>query len=888
MFAGRWRGRENSWQFFWPRYRYSRFWQDPSWRRAGLPGIGSNFYGAGRTRVHHTRKGERGRAFLALPFLVAMILAGCRSPAIADPKPVYQSIHSDFHRGNLAGAQQNAEKAVKVFSASDADWAIRFRLLDAEILSNQGRPPEAIALLNDPGVTYPISGELAIKRALLCGLAYATLGHDEQSDAELRKAQHLSDASNSALNGEVLQTEAIIQMRRNHLLEAAGLARRSLQDAQEQRNSYLEASDLLILGLVDFRMRHYDEALTFLNAAAHLAQPIQARLIMEAASGNLGLTYYHLGDFDKALSNFQQAESEAKEIGTASLHVDWLMDACHSNYMLGRLQEAKECFDQALKTAKGIDAPAEVADIQTGLAFLLYRQGQFDSAKAHNEEAIQASRRAGDKPQELETRYLQALLATRQEDNRNSERLLLQVNHDCAANPALQAEIEGAIADFYAGKQQATKANLWYRKSIRSFDLQRAAVDDEELRLSFFANGDAVYRRYADFLIASHKPDHALQLLDVGRARTLAEGLKLAKENPDPQPEHQVDVQAVARKFDAVILFYSLGQKNSWLWAITPHHTRLFPLPAQSAIETQVHSYQNAILKSTDPLREENQAAKDLYETLVMPAAAMIPKGSKVLIIPDGVLNGLNFETLLTPGSGNSHYWIEDVTIRNANSIRVLAGVKPDASPANTKKLLLIGNPIITGTGYDKLVNAFAEIRGIEKHFPKDSQTVVTQSGAVPASYLESKPEEFSYIHFVAHGTASRLDPLDSAVVLSPPPDNPDNFKLYARDIMRDPLHARLVTISSCYGSGLRAYAGEGLVGLSWAFLRAGAHNVIGALWEVNDASTPLLMDRLYAGLEAGSTPDDALRAAKLSLIHSPAVYRKPLYWGGFQLYTGS
>ena len=102
-------------------------------------------------------------------------------------------------------------------------------------------------------------------------------------------------------------------------------------------------------------------------------------------------------------------------------------------------------------------------------------------------------------------------------------------------------------------------------------------------------------------------------------------------------------------------------------------------------------------------------------------------------------------------------------------------------------------------------------------------------------------------------------------------PSNPDNFKLYARDIMRYPLHARLVTISACYGSGLRAYAGEGLVGLSWAFLRAGAHNVIGALWEVNDASTPLLMDRLYGELEAGSSPDAALRAAKLSLIHSPA-----------------
>ncbi len=825
---------------------------------------------------------------LAIPFLPAIASAGWHPPAIADPKPVYQSIHSDYLLGHLAVAQQNAEKALKAFSAGDGDWAIRFRLLDAEILSAEGRRSEAIAVLNQRGVTYPSSGDLAIKRAVLTGLAYATLGHDEAAEAELRKARSLSDASHSELNGEVLQAEAVIQLHRNRFSQAADLFRRSLQVAQEQKDSFLEANDLLHLGLVDLRMKHYDEALIFFNAAAHLAQPIQARAILEAASGNLGRTYYHLGDFEKALSNFQQAESEAKEIGIASPEIDWLLDACHSNYMLDKLQEARACFDQALKIAKGIDAPAEVADIQTGLAFLLYRQGQFDSAKAHSDEAIQASRRAGDKPKELETRYLRALLATRQEDNRDSERLLLQVNHDAAADPALQAEIEAAMADFYAGKQQATNADLWYRKSIHSFEQQRAAVEDEELRLSFFSNGDSLYRRYADFLIASRKPDYALQVLDVGRARTLAEGLKLAKENPDGQPEPRLDVQAVARKFDAVILFYSLGPKNSWLWAITPHHTRLFPLPAQSVVETQVHSYQSAILKSTDPLREQNQAAKNLYGTLVMPAAAMIPKGSKVLIIPDGVLNRLNFETLLTTGSGDSHYWIEDVTIRNANSIRMLAGVKPDAFPANPKKLLLIGNPVVAGTGYDNLVNAFAEIRGVEKHFPKDSQTVFTQSAAVPAAYLENKPEEFSYIHFVAHGTASRLDPLDSAVILSPPPDNPSDFKLYARDIMRDPLHARLVTISSCYGSGLRAYAGEGLVGLSWAFLRAGAHNVIGALWEVNDASTPLLMDRLYAGLESGSTPDDALRAAKLSLIHSPAVYRKPLYWGGFQLYTGS
>jgi CHAT domain-containing protein len=815
-------------------------------------------------------------------------LAGCRSSSRADPATTFQDIHSDFRHGNLDVALHKTEKAREDFSASGADWALKFRLLEAEILTDEGRRPEVIALLNTPDVSYPESGDIAIKRDLLCGLANARLGHTQQADSELQEAQHLSETSNSSLSGEVLRTEAVVQIYRGHLTEGGDLAQKSLKLAREQRDSFLESSDLLNLGLVAIEMRHYDEALALLSAAAASARPIQARVILELALGNLGLAYFHLGDFEKALSNFQQAEKEAREIGTTSLQVTWLKDAGSSDYRLGNLEEAKTCFEQSLKTAMAIDAPAEVVDIQTSLAFLLYRQGQLESAKAHNEEAVRATRRAADKTVELRTEYLEALLAIRQQSERNPERLLLQVDHESAADPALQWEIDGSLADFYAGKQQTKKADQWYRKSIRTFEEQRAAVTDEELRLPFFANGDALYRRYADFLLASRKPDEALQLLDIGRARTLAEGLGLANQQPDAQSEHAADVQAVARRLDSVILFYSLGPEKSWLWVVAPHQTHLFPLPGQTTIETQVQNYQNAILKSSDPLRDVNPAARMLYDTLVGPAASMIPKGSKVLIIPDGRLNGLNFETLLAPESTGPHYWIEDVTIRNANSIRMLSKLAPDPSAQAANNLLLIGNPTVAGTGYDSLVNAFAEIRGIEKHFPADSRTVVTQSGAVPAAYAENKPDDFSYIHFVAHGTASRLDPLDSAVVLSPSPDNPENFKLYAREIMHDPLHARLVTISACYGSGLRAYAGEGLVGLSWAFLRAGAHNVVGALWEVNDASTPLLMDRLYGELESGSSPDVALRAAKLSLIHSPAVYRKPLYWAAFQLYTGS
>jgi CHAT domain-containing protein len=251
-------------------------------------------------------------------------------------------------------------------------------------------------------------------------------------------------------------------------------------------------------------------------------------------------------------------------------------------------------------------------------------------------------------------------------------------------------------------------------------------------------------------------------------------------------------------------------------------------------------------------------------------------------------LHTLNFETLVESTAAGARYWIEDVTVTSASSIRMLAHLQGPAARQAVRELLLIGNPVVAATGFDALPNAANEIQRIQQHFTAGTQTVLTQGQAVPSAYAQSGPGQYRYIHFVAHGTASRLSPLDSAVVLSPPSGRPDEFKLYAHDILEHPLHAELVTISTCYGSGVRAYAGEGLVGLAWVFLRAGSHNVIGALWQADDSSTPLLMDRLYAELQAGKRPDVALREAKLSLIHSSAVYRKPYYWAPFQLYSGS
>jgi CHAT domain-containing protein len=103
---------------------------------------------------------------------------------------------------------------------------------------------------------------------------------------------------------------------------------------------------------------------------------------------------------------------------------------------------------------------------------------------------------------------------------------------------------------------------------------------------------------------------------------------------------------------------------------------------------------------------------------------------------------------------------------------------------------------------------------------------------------------------------------------------------------MKVPLDASLVTLSSCRSAGARAYSGEGLVGLTWAFLQAGARNVIAGLWDVDDASTSRLMSRMYSDLTGGVPPEDALRTAQLSLLHSAYPNKKPYYWGPFQLYS--
>jgi predicted nucleic acid-binding protein len=487
---------------------------------------------------------------------------------------------------------------------------------------------------------------------------------------------------------------------------------------------------------------------------------------------------------------------------------------------------------------------------------------RYDDARRYSDQAIEAKRAENDTTGVFRSRILNARID--RETNRLDEasRTLEDVIAHSDSHFIL-FEARAELARVAAARKDAANTELNFRQALSTIDEARAGLDNE-LRLAFANVSVSLYRDYVEFLVASGRPRDALLVAELSRARTLVEGLGVQRERTG-----MIEPEAIARKANVTVLSYWLAPARSFLFVVTPNGVQQFTLPAADTIIAAVDAYQKDL--------GNRRRGSELYTMLVAPAAAAI-HGNRITVIPDGHLAAFNLETLLTP---KGRYWIEDVTLESANALQFVDATKR----SEHGNLLLIGNAVQADPQFPRLPHAGEEIASIEKYF--DRHTTLAGAAATPAAYLKSKPESFAYVHFVAHAAATRQRPLDSAVILG---GGPTGYKLYARDVVTHlpPLKARLVTISSCHGAGKRAFAGEGLVGLAWAFLRAGAHEVVAALWEVNDASTVRLMNAMYRGIHDGQPPADALRAAKLDLLRSNTPYRAPRYWAPFVLYSGS
>ncbi|MGB8014039.1 MAG: CHAT domain-containing tetratricopeptide repeat protein [Terriglobales bacterium] len=777
-------------------------------------------------------------------------------------------------------AASEAEKGYKDFHTAGPEWAWKFTILRARVLHLRGMDDEALKLLSSEP-TPPPSGELAVQKLRWEGLAYASLHKFTEADEAFRKAEQLCTVVHYPVCADVVGAQGVLEMDRGRYAQAQSLFENVLVAARSSGDQFWEANALLDLSWSADEQAHLDQALDWADAARRISVAKGYDDIAQTALGNMGWAYYKLGDPEKAEGMFVEARKQAEKLGDTTDRVTWLQALGYIYLDAHKFAAAQESYRQALDLAQHTNRE-DIIDSLIALAFVSEQTNKLDDAKRYADEALAKAREDNNGRDQVYPRLVQGRVAARLHDIANAESAFREVAQSPDCPVFLKWEAERSLARLYEDESQFDSAEHEYRTALNTFETARSELKHEDSRLPFLTNASRIYDDYIHFLVARGKATEALQVADFSRGRTLALGV-LQKETSFPPG--RMDAQAIARRAGGTILFYWLGEQRSYLWAITPKKIRLFALPAAAEIETAVERYRRALDSPQDILDSASDTGSLLYRMLIAPAQELLSANARVIIIPDGKLNNLNFETLLVPNPV-VHYWIEDVTITNASSLRLLGS--PHTDKKRGRNLLLFGNAVAPSPEYPELADAAVEMTSVAKHFPMAQQRLFQRDQATPAAYLSSHPEQFSYIHFVAHGMASRLSPLDSAIVLSKANGENQNFKLYARDIIQHPVRAELVTISACYGAGTRAYSGEGLVGLSWAFLRAGAHGVVAALWQASDVSTGQLMDKFYEQLNKGDSPDTALRAAKLSLLHSGGAFRKPFYWAPFQFYTGS
>jgi CHAT domain-containing protein len=817
---------------------------------------------------------------LILTVSVIFAAVGCQRTASHDPQGIYNIAWSELKRGDLAGARAAIDAIPPGTFAPNGEWDSKFRILKGEILGRQGLDDQSLALLASPLPKQFEKSDIAVWQKMAQGVALAHLGRNDDSEKYLADAETLAEINQPELLGEVALRKGTLAFLRDDLTGAQKEYLAALRIARDLHDSYLEAACLSNLGLVATKREHYDESVEWNRTALQLSQSTGAPGSKAVILGNIGWSYLEMGDYENALNLFQEADTASGKAGSISAQVDWKIGIGSAYYHRAQYESANHAYQSALAQAKTIDYETAIAECFGNLALVGLKTGQIDSARNYNLQMAEYARAHSNHYLELNSRLIAGRLDSMKKEFAQAEDSFESVAHDTEAPTPLKWEAQARLAEVYTSEGRRSEAEHQFRKSIETIARARSDIKREEFRLSFLSSAIAFYEDYIDFLISSGRTQDALEVAEISRAQALAEGLGLNSKISFPIPNFQP--RLIAERFRATLLFFWLGENHSYLWAITPSRVSLFPLPASSEIEPVLKAYRQALLGPRDVLEASNEDGKKLYEILLAPAQSLIAPGSRVIIFPDGGLYGLNFETLLNPKT-RLHYWIEDAVVANANSLLLLAA-SANQPPARAKKLLLIGDPISPTAEFPDLPQAGTEIADVQRYFAAPDRTVLSRQGATATAYLASKPSQYSFIHFVAHGTASRASPLDSAVILS---RQGDSYKLYARDIVAQPLHANLVTISACHGAGERTYSGEGLVGLTWAFLRAGAHGVIAALWEVNDNSTPELMDDLYAEIQKGSAPDAALHHAKLKLLHSGTVYQKPFYWAPFEIYLG-
>jgi CHAT domain-containing protein len=294
-----------------------------------------------------------------------------------------------------------------------------------------------------------------------------------------------------------------------------------------------------------------------------------------------------------------------------------------------------------------------------------------------------------------------------------------------------------------------------------------------------------------------------------------------------------------------------------------------------------------------------------LFAILLDPVAKQIKPDQRLIVVPDGLLNYLPFEGLID----NEHYLVETHEISYIPSASMLNLWKDSASRAGKNEqmeLFAVGDPLFEPQAkaggakelakglnhrirhataarsfeFPPLPRTRDEVQYIAGLFPADRCKVLLGSEGTEAAVKREPLRRYRRLHFATHSMIDDKSPWRSAVVLGAG-DEEDGF-LEVSEISDLDLDCELVVLSACQTGRGQLLSGEGIVGLTRAFLYAGARSAVVSLWSVSDISTGQLMKDFYQHMASNLDNVSALRSAKLQMLRSETVTRHPYYWASF------
>ena len=398
--------------------------------------------------------------------------------------------------------------------------------------------------------------------------------------------------------------------------------------------------------------------------------------------------------------------------------------------------------------------------------------------------------------------------------------------------------------------------------------------------------------------------------------------LDLEKNNPDyyrlKYKAHEVDIPGLRRQLgpDAALIEYFVGDSSVYTFTLTASGLEFRSIPKDSSFESEIKEVRQSVVDLN--FKAYLSAAYQAYRRLIAPIVTAIPNTPHLYVVPDGVLNYLPFDMLLSKKVNENQsidftklpYLIKDYTIsyyyssgffssENAADVHVknsaggflgFAPVFSDSGSAGYVKNApwsdsTMRDVRIDGARYAELPYTEKEVNDILKLFEKHKRggRIYVNGEAKESNFKSASLEKYRFIHIASHGFINESNPKLSGIIFSQDTTSADDGVLYAGEIYNLKLDADLVTLSACKSGWGKIVKGEGIMGLTRGFIYSGAKNVLVSLWQVGDESASELMIKFYEYVLAGNDLSTSLRKAKLDFIRQKK-YAYPADWSAFVL----